>query len=85
MLMNRSEENKKAVKSYVDESLYCQLRETAHILDISMSRLIAEALHQGIEMIAADVNGREPKIVSKPFRDYMIKHNIPLPNEHIDT
>jgi len=67
---------KKQLMSYVDESMYEEIRELAFALNISMSKCIAECIVQGIEMIIADVAGRDPKVVSKSMKRYLRERNI---------
>jgi len=70
------------VRSYLNETLYDQLKEVSQVLDISMSRCIAECLMQGLEVIVAEYAGRHPNVVSKSMKKYMEEKNIKFPNEN---
>jgi hypothetical protein len=73
---------KKSVRSYVDESLYDQLREVAHVLNISMSKCISECLAQGLELMLAEAVGRDPKVISKSMKKYFEENNIKIPEKN---
>ncbi|MCL2313322.1 MAG: hypothetical protein FWC41_12765 [Firmicutes bacterium] len=67
---------KKLVKSYVDESMYDQLKLISHVLDISMSKCIAECVVFGLELMVAEVLRKDPKILSPTIKKYLEENNI---------
>jgi hypothetical protein len=68
--------DRKILRSYVEPSLYEDVRELAYMLNISMSKLIAMSVVQGLECIRADFTREIPDIKIKELKEYIEKNNL---------